>query len=673
MKAGSLATIRYSKGFSSSHVEDDESDFLVTGSRNLLIDGGGQLRAFKGLAALSGSGSSVMFPFGLGTAGLAKSGGNEGKGSVFAGPGLAAIYIGIGDLLIDRVSLATAAATTLALRLLRSGSYTSGGALNGPFTAGLVAPNAGTLAAKAATVGTMTGDVSIKHTWVRNATGAEGNASLASNDVTFATQVAQYSIVEPAPNGADRVRMYPSPKGFGKTGPSYFYIEKAVSSFRRTVVDGVTNGTTLLTSATAAWTAADVGATVTLSGGGSLTTTIASVTNSTDVVLNSAPGWSTSGNTVVVNDLIELDFSDADLQPRLAPIDHNIPPLGVWAFQLESVWVVVACYGDSATGATTAAPGISSSVSKVNRYEAFPADFIVNHPSAPTGLAQRASDAFVYVWSNNWLGAFSFTGGTPPVSFQVLWANTGFANQHSACIAEGGQLYGFSSKRGPIRITTEGEPDTEFANRIRKTVAGWTAANVVVGWDSDHTQVIFMHGSELLCFNTSNETWSAPIDISTTPVSVSGSVVSCATNGTSLAFSVNNSGTFTAYPFNTGTTGSTWESYSTWRTGGAPGLLKTVGPVRGKFKHDDATTNPIITTKIFKQSASGAYQTSSPNKTVNTTVTETGTQELPVIKSNVRNTKAFCLYQTGRALAAGSGESAPIMFAVDGTVNFVRK
>lgn len=671
MKAGSLSTIRYTRGFSSSHAEDDEGDFLVTGSKNLIVDGGGQLKAFKGVTALAGVGSRTMFAFGATYAGLADSGGNNAKGSIFAGPGLSLIYIGLGDVILTGTSLATAAATTLALRLLRSGSYVGGG--NGPYTAGLPAPIAGVLAVKAATVGTLTGAISIKHSWVRNSTGAEGNASNASNVITFATQVAQYSITETAPNGADRIRIYPTPRGFGSTGPNYYYVEKAVSTFRRTVTDVVTNGTTTITSATAAWTAADVGATVTLSGGGSLTTTIASVTNSTDVVLNSAPGWSTSGNTAIINDLIDLDFSDADLQARLAPIDHNVPPVGVWAFQLESCWSVVACYGDTVTGATVAAPGNSISVSKVNKYEAFPADFILGMPSAPTGILQRASDAFVYLFGGSWLGACSFTGGTPPVSFQVLWANTGFANQHSACIAEGGQLYGFSSKRGPVRITTEGEPDTEFANRIRKTVAGWTAANVVVGWDSDHTQVIYMHGSELLCFNTSNEQWSAPIDISVSPVSVSGSVVSCATNGTSLAFSVNNSGTFTAYPFNTGTTGSVWEAYSTWRTGGGPGLLKTVGPIRGKFKHDDATTNPIVTTKVFKQSANGAFQTSSPSKTVSTTIAETGTQELPVVKSNVRNAKVFSLYQSARSLAAGSGESAPIMFEVDGTINHVRK
>src|SRR5882724_144115 len=301
MRARPLDTIRFNEGFASSLPEDSESNFMITGSKNLIIGGDGRLTSFKGVTALSGSGSSVMFPFGAGTAGLALSSAIAGKGSVFAGPNLACCYIGYGDVLIDRASLATVASTTPALRLLRSGSYTSGGLANGPFTWGLPLAGAGTLSAGVA--GSITGAVSIKHTWVRNATGAEGNASLASNSITFAATKANYSITETAPNGADRVRIYPTPRGFGSTGPNYYYTEITVASFRRTLTDITTNGTTTISSpAQAQWTAADVGATVTLSGGGSLTTTIASVTNSTDVVLNSAPGWSTSGNTAVIND-----------------------------------------------------------------------------------------------------------------------------------------------------------------------------------------------------------------------------------------------------------------------------------------------------------------------------------------------------------------------------------
>ncbi len=85
------------------------------------------------------------------------------------------------------------------------------------------------------------------------------------------------------------------------TSSSYTTIsDNTVSSFPRTVVDAVTNGTTTITSATAVFTSADVGDRVVLSGGGSLSTTISSVTNATTAVLNSGAGWSTSGNRAVI-------------------------------------------------------------------------------------------------------------------------------------------------------------------------------------------------------------------------------------------------------------------------------------------------------------------------------------------------------------------------------------
>ena len=255
------------------------------------------------------------------------------------------------------------------------------------------------------------------------------------------------------------------------------------------------------------------------------------------------------------------------------------------------------------------------------------------------------------------------------MSFQVLWANTGFANQHSACISAGGQLYGFSSQRGPIRIDAEGNPDTTFADKVTRTVEAWTAANVVVGWDSDNNMVIYMHGATLLAFNTTLERWCAPVVISESPMSISGSAVSAVTNGSAIAFSFNNSGTFTAYSFNTGTSGSIWEFYSTWRTGGVPGKLKTVSGLRSTFKHDDAASFPNLTTKVFKQGSNEGYQTSTPSKTITTAISSPGLQYIPLSqgKLNVRNAKAFLVSQSARS-SGGGGSSGPVAIQVDGTI-----
>src|SRR2546430_16636342 len=85
----------------------------------------------------------------------------------------------------------------------------------------------------------------------------------------------------------------------------------------RTITDGVTNGTTLLPSATAVWTQADVNKQIVLSGGsGPLTKqarTIVTVTNATDVVMSATVAANT-GTTATIADVtgtlraIELEW-----------------------------------------------------------------------------------------------------------------------------------------------------------------------------------------------------------------------------------------------------------------------------------------------------------------------------------------------------------------------------
>ncbi len=501
----------------------------------------------------------------------------------------------------------TGSAITAAASTTLSFRLFSGGVYTGTtYTSGLAAPSAPTLYVKTGGVtGLLKGAISIKVSAVRNSTGAEGNASDSSNVITFNSEQGVLQFNSSTSNGSDRWRIYVTPSGFGSTGPDYLWKEIAEADL--TTIDGHTRS-------------------------------------------------------------YQVNFADADLRAILAPIDFNVPSVGVWAFQLESCHAVVGAYGDSSSGVSVTSPGNAIAVSRVNRPEAFPADFLLWLPAAPTGIMQRASDAFTYIFGKSYLGVCSFTGATPPMAYRTLWAGTGFAAPHNVTIAAGGELYGFSSQRGPIRITSDGETDTVFASKVVKIIEGWTPANVVMGWDSDHTTVAFMHGSIILPFNTVLEKWGAPIDISGSPMSLVGSITSAATNGSSLAFSANNAGTFTAYAFNTGTTGSIWEAYSGWRSGGAPEDLKTVLTLQSSFRHDDATTNPVITTKIYTN-----YSTASPKKTISTTVTATGPQHMKPAKLNVRNCKSVLLYKSGRSLAAGVGDSGPIRDRLSGTVNQVRK
>ncbi|HXR25134.1 MAG TPA: hypothetical protein VN742_07215, partial [Candidatus Binataceae bacterium] len=77
----------------------------------------------------------------------------------------------------------------------------------------------------------------------------------------------------------------------------------AAQQLSRTGADGVTDGTTTFTSATAAFTSADVGSAITIAGASGIPpgSYIASVTNSTTVILSSVAGGSGTGLTWVVS------------------------------------------------------------------------------------------------------------------------------------------------------------------------------------------------------------------------------------------------------------------------------------------------------------------------------------------------------------------------------------
>ncbi|HEX8650336.1 MAG TPA: hypothetical protein VF708_05820 [Pyrinomonadaceae bacterium] len=88
-------------------------------------------------------------------------------------------------------------------------------------------------------------------------------------------------------------------RGFWFNSPTYTPTHYFLTN--RSITDGVTNSTTKLKSATANFVAGDAGAqAVIASTSGVLVTSIASVTDSTTVVLASAPAWSASDNNVII-------------------------------------------------------------------------------------------------------------------------------------------------------------------------------------------------------------------------------------------------------------------------------------------------------------------------------------------------------------------------------------
>jgi hypothetical protein len=101
------------------------------------------------------------------------------------------------------------------------------------FPAGISAP-AAPLITDSGVMGKNQGSYSVKITLVRASTGAESNASPASNVLS----VSGKKITVPVPtssDGADRWGIYCSQRGFGATGPWYFYDEFDISAGAQTI------------------------------------------------------------------------------------------------------------------------------------------------------------------------------------------------------------------------------------------------------------------------------------------------------------------------------------------------------------------------------------------------------------------------------------------------------
>jgi hypothetical protein len=431
---------------------------FAKGSSNYLLTGAGRGTAWSGAllqAGVTGSRALFQIPDG-GYAGLG-DGATAGVGSVAGLVARAIAYIGQGALYINGVSRSVSASTALQIILYKSGSYSGAG--TGPFTAGMAAPSAPTIAAHSANASTTNfGTTSTVHWFVRSATGGRSKKSAPSNVAvvdhkTLRHTVAAGDLTTATTVGADRLGIGVTTWGAGATGPHYEEREIAISSL--TTVDGV-------------------------------------------------------GNSV------ELQWSSAALSGApLAPLDDDPPPAGVFVLAIEDVLAVIGCYGDVAAGVSATSPGTAIAVSLPVLIESFPADNLLFLPEAPTGVLPRASDGFAFVACKNSLHALVYTGGSPALSLQTVWASTGIAAQHNMFLAEGGRLYAFSNgKRGIVRIGAEGEPDTEFAKDVSDDTSAWVAADVVGGWDVDNQLACFAHGKTILAFNSQLGRWCAPLDMS---------------------------------------------------------------------------------------------------------------------------------------------------------------
>jgi hypothetical protein len=483
---------------------------LTAGSKNLILTGAGKVNAHEGIASVAGKlGARSLFqiPDG-GYAGLG-SGSTSGVGSIFGLIARAIAFIGAtSNLVINGVSRAVNASTALQILLYVSGSYSGAG--TGPFTAGIDQMDAPTIAVTPNASTVNSGTTSLVTWFVRSATGGRGKKSspsavlVVSNFKVRAT-ISGSDLTNAAAEGYDRIGIGVTKWGFGATGPHYELIEIAISSL--TTVDGVGNS-------------------------------------------------------------YELEWASAELEgASLAPLDDDPPPPAVFGAALEDVVAAIGAYGDTATGVSATSPGTAIAVSLPVFIESFPPDNLLFLPGAPVGVLPVPSGGFAFIGGLNYMCALTYTGGSPALSLQTLWATIGIASQSAMFLGEGGRLYVFSNgKRGIVRLGEQGEPDESFASDVADYVASWNAQNVVGGRDNDFKLNVFCHGREAVAYNSQLGRWCAPLDFSN---QLTANEVICAAipvGGTLYLASRDTVSTGTALKLWTlhGGTGTTWDAYFPW-------------------------------------------------------------------------------------------------------------
>lgn len=473
------------------------ANYLAKGSRNWLITGLNKLVGYKGPLLLNGvEGGKQMMQADEGYASLGTAT-TAGLGSVFRVL-TALFFIGAGAVRYNGTAIGAVATSTLSLRLLENGAY-AGTTLQ----AGLAQPSAPTIFTRAAGPGfsgtkLIPGTRAILLHRIRSTTGAVSIASLPSNVVITTTgQTIVITAPLPSSNGDDRWGVDVPKAGLGEFGPFYILIEIPESDFKTTThADGaITAADATLTSATAAFVAGDIGRAVVVNGAGvagaDLTTTIASINSPTSVELTAVASTTVAGATyrygAIVDGVsrsIELEWTDGQLAGApFAPIDDFPPPAALFGGTLNDTGFLDGCYGDVGSGAAPATLGATIVTSLPLKFESWPPDNLIYTPQPPTAVSSRAADGYAYRAGKSTLGAMVYTGGDPPITYQLRWPNAGCLAPHNMAIAGDGRLYIFTAQAGLARIGEGDEPDTEWATPFSEDTIGWNPAEVVMGED----------------------------------------------------------------------------------------------------------------------------------------------------------------------------------------------
>ena len=195
--------------FPNQNPEGAIADTLLSGS-NVIPTGTGRLAAFPGYGSSSGTAGDTMMP-------VKDTSGAIGSGTIIYSRGDTYWWIGSGSAIVN-TTLLGAASSSLQFKIGLAGTT---------ITAGIPTPTQPVLALDG--VGSMTGTFSAKIAYKRSATGAIGNASVASASVSTSGNALKLT-GGTIPTGIDRVRVYVPARGFSTTGPWLFLSEHPVTA-----------------------------------------------------------------------------------------------------------------------------------------------------------------------------------------------------------------------------------------------------------------------------------------------------------------------------------------------------------------------------------------------------------------------------------------------------------
>ena len=543
---------------------------LGLGSRNLIAFGLKNRRATKGLASVAGkAGSRLLFNAGGKLGGLGDVGASQAAGSVDVYLRNTIWFMGFGQLFYDGAAVSGAVASTVQKILVRyQGSYTH--ANSGPYDAGLPQPSAPDVAARD-TVGSgfrgrNAGLRSYMIASVRSWTGDRSRASYVSETVE-GEQCTDRLVFPQAPVGGTGWVVFASKQGFGGVGVHYRLRapnrrenrEFLETDIERSVSDVVANSTTTITSATAAFTSADIGKHVLLDNGTTtFETTIQNVSSPTTAILADAVSFSGTGVdgtfTAYVDGIlraVEIEYDDTDLTSEAAWIADYPPPPGVASFPLVDVRVVAGCYPDALSDAAVTDSGTSLAVSERNYPGSYDPLKLLYLPEKFVGTVGRATDMHTFIFCENWTGLCQYTGETlgPACTISTLWSDTGFKKQQNVCLAYG-RLYGFSAKGSAVRLQNAEEPDTAFAEPVRAVFEKWAPSDVVVSFVPGLDAVMFAHKREAYLFYIQTERWMPSVYLSDF---AAGEICSAQALDQTLYLTMKSGASFNLYEFDRGT------------------------------------------------------------------------------------------------------------------------